>query len=390
MRHNCNCYANDVETYQEQQQSSEELFFNEESIEKIKIHIISINKQQLVLNEEIYGPLTNDSVIVLIQVHKRIEYLEHLIYSLSLARNISQALLIFSHDYYDNVINDLVQSIKFCKVMQIFYPHSVQMHPNEFPGDDPNECSQQSSMEGNPLSKCNNVLHIANVTQMKHHWWWKANMVFNGLEITKHHKGLVLFLEEDHYVAEDFLHVLLLMQESRGNLCPDCNVLALGNYLKSLQYFTYHKKVEAEPWYVGKHNMGFAINRTLWTNINRCAKSFCNYNDYNWDWSLQHASSWCLKRQLLVMAIKGTRVFHIGNCGFHHSSDDCTSVNLITKVQLVLKSAREAHQLYPKFLRIVKPLLLKRNHLSTHFHSYGRWADPRDHQLCLNNTLPNR
>lgn len=86
--------------------------------------------------------------------------------SLAQAHDISRVLLIFSHDYYDEDINDLVQTIDFCKVMQvsfkrllyvfppfyathfhiicfqfqIFYPYSIQTHPNEFPGIDPNDC----------------------------------------------------------------------------------------------------------------------------------------------------------------------------------------------------------------------------------------------------------
>jgi alpha-1,6-mannosyl-glycoprotein beta-1,2-N-acetylglucosaminyltransferase len=40
-----------------------------------------------------------------------------------------------------------------------------------------------------------------------------------------------------------------------------------------------------------------------------------NYDDYNWDWSLQHVSQQCLKLKLHAMVVKGPRVFHIGECG---------------------------------------------------------------------------
>lgn len=51
--------------------------------------------------------------------------------------------------------------------------------------------------------------------------------------------GLVLFLEEDHYVAEDFLHLLGLMQKRANELCVKCNILSLGTYLKTFNYYTY-------------------------------------------------------------------------------------------------------------------------------------------------------
>lgn len=57
--------------------------------------------------------------IFLLKVHKRVKYLRHLIISLAQARDISKTLLVFSHDFYDEEINDLVQTIDFCKVIQV-------------------------------------------------------------------------------------------------------------------------------------------------------------------------------------------------------------------------------------------------------------------------------
>lgn len=190
--------------------------------------------------------------------------------SLAQARDISQALIVFSHDYYDEDINNLVQSVDFCKVIQIFYPYSIQTHPHEFPGEDPNDCprdvKKEQYVQYNFASralfsfkfifralqkKCNNALYPdlyghyreAKFTQTKHHWWWKANRVFNQLEITRNYTGLVVFLEEDHYVAEDFIHVLKLMEATCKESCKECNILSLGTYLKTYNYYGDAKKV---------------------------------------------------------------------------------------------------------------------------------------------------
>ena len=93
--------------------------------------------------------------------------------------------------------------------------------------------------------KCTNAQHPdlyghyreAKFTQTKHHWWWKANRVFDQLTVTRNHTGMVLFLEEDHYVAEDFLHVLRLMERTCKHSCERCNVLSLGTYLKTYNYY---------------------------------------------------------------------------------------------------------------------------------------------------------
>lgn len=95
------------------------------NISEILRLISKYNELQIVLNEDVFGPLQNDSVILVIQVHSRITYLRHLIVSLAQARDISKTLLIFSHDYYDEDINDLIQSIDFCKVMQVIFKYFV-------------------------------------------------------------------------------------------------------------------------------------------------------------------------------------------------------------------------------------------------------------------------
>uniref|UniRef100_A0A182W371 Alpha-1,6-mannosyl-glycoprotein 2-beta-N-acetylglucosaminyltransferase n=1 Tax=Anopheles minimus TaxID=112268 RepID=A0A182W371_9DIPT len=514
------------------------------------------NDLQTVLNEDIYGPLQNDSVIIVVQVHKRITYLRHLIVSLAQARDISRTLLVFSHDHYDDDINDLVQSIDFCKVIQIFYPFSIQTHPNEFPGADPGDCPRDIKKEQALLRKCNNALHPdlyghyreAKFTQTKHHWWWKANRVFDQLEVTKYHTGMVVFLEEDHYVAEDFLYILELMFRKSQDLCPKCNILSLGTYLKTFNYYTYNKKraqpylngwyqrkigkvgtvwegqqsvplpgtntnrgssgsfssaysvlsksqlkdaerriratvdvsalldqnhnfrsdstgsmlgtfdalritpasrrsppdlpawfdrpqqkydsnifanneplnlvvtppncllleswqqrllsnylltlqtvffaqVEVTPWISSKHNMGMAFNRTTWYDIVRCARHFCEYDDYNWDWSLQHVSQQCLKQKLHVMVVKGPRVFHIGECGVHHKKSNCESNQVISKVQRVLKVARGSQQLFPRSISLTQTSVIKKTKLRK---GNGGWGDQRDHQLCFNMTLVGR
>ena len=71
-------------------------------------------------------------------------------------------------------------------------------------------------------------------------------------------------------------------------------------------------QAEVTPWISSKHNMGMAFNRSTWQDIRHCAEFFCTYDDYNWDWSLQHISQVCLDHKLYAMVMKGPRVFHIG------------------------------------------------------------------------------
>lgn len=114
-----------------------------EVLEQIKL----LNQQQFVRNEDLFGPIDNGTVVIAIQVHNRLQYLRQLIVSLSQARHIEKSLLIFSHDFWDPAINSLISSIDFAKYIQIFYPYSIQTHPNEFPGESPNDCPRDATKE---------------------------------------------------------------------------------------------------------------------------------------------------------------------------------------------------------------------------------------------------
>lgn len=70
--------------------------------------------------------------------------------------------------------------------------------------------------------------------------------------------------------------------------------------------------------------MGMAFNRVTWNKLRKCAAQFCSYDDYNWDWSLQHIAQTCMppskgpgiaprtESGLITMMMRAPRVFHIG------------------------------------------------------------------------------
>lgn len=136
---------------------------NRTEIENLRRFVTQKNDEQIMHNQHLFYP-TKTRYILLVQVHKRHDYLRKFIETLRLVENINQTLLIFSHDFIDPDINVLVGNITFVpvrtkkgnklllkslnmfvlfnlfKVIQIFYPFSQQLYPDEFPGLDPNDC----------------------------------------------------------------------------------------------------------------------------------------------------------------------------------------------------------------------------------------------------------
>ncbi|XP_040576144.1 alpha-1,6-mannosyl-glycoprotein 2-beta-N-acetylglucosaminyltransferase isoform X2 [Lepeophtheirus salmonis] len=351
--------------------------------------IHELNAGEKIHNMDLFGSnfSSNETVVIVVQVHDRVEYLKELIQSFSKAQNIHSALLILSHDVWNDEINKLVRSIDFVRFMQIFYPLSIQTHPNEFPGQSPNDCPMNVKKERARELGCTNRewpdiyghYRDAKFTQIKHHWWWKANKVFHHLEVLEDFQGLVLFLEEDHYVSEDFLPVLKLMHSEKSRVCPYCDIISLGTYLKTYNFEKDGHQVESTQWMSVKHNMGMAFTKELWRKVMGCKSSFCNFDDYNWDWSLQHVSLSCLPEGIFVMLMKGPRVFHIGECGVHHKKSNCQAASVVKKVNDILSKAKK--YLYPKKLKVIPGNRKSKN--SKIRKGNGGWGDLRDQKLCL-------
>lgn len=274
-------------------------------------------------------------------------------------------------------------------VIQIFYPFSIQTHPLTFPGNDPNDCPRNTTrIEANRINCTGQAdkhghYREAKFTQMKHHWWWKLNRIFDQLEVTKYHNGLLLLLEEDYFVAEDFIQTLKLLQETAQKSCDKCNIISLGTHKESIDRHTYDI-MDISPWKTSEHNMGMAFSRITWNSIKRCAGSFCDYDEYNYDFSLQNVNRKCLEQKLLTAIIRGPRVYHIGTCGVHHGNKVCKSDDEVKNIKKKLKVALKKRQLYPPTLKLGRVVSL---HPMAELKPFGGWGDERDRNLCLNMTM---
>ncbi|KAG0728419.1 Alpha-1,6-mannosyl-glycoprotein 2-beta-N-acetylglucosaminyltransferase [Chionoecetes opilio] len=312
-----------------------------------------------------------NTTIVLVQVHKRLENLRYLVSSLRAVKDIERAVVVFSHDFWDPDINLFVRNITAFRVMQMFFPYSIQLYPHVFPGRDPQDCSWNTNTSKALQQACQNAkwpdsyghYREASYTQIKHHWWWKIHRA----------RGLP---GGGPYVSPDLLHALTLLQRLRPALCPACQVLALGNYNK-LSPRIYKNFVERGDWWVNKYNLGFAMDASLWSRLTKCKDKFCHFDDYNWDWTMTNVVQTCLPQRLLMLSVRLTRVLHLGSCGTHVRKKGCDVKAEVRNAVSRFASSRE--WLFPETLALQgswkssgKP---KRGN--------GGWGDYRDRQLCL-------
>ncbi|XP_018322841.1 alpha-1,6-mannosyl-glycoprotein 2-beta-N-acetylglucosaminyltransferase-like [Agrilus planipennis] len=318
------------------------------------------------------------SVIILVQVHDRIQYLRELIYSLSKVSGISSALLVFSHDLIDEEINNLIRNVTFCDVLQIYFPYSIQNFPDQFPGDDPNDCPRNIEKTEAIEKNCTsaqfpdkfNHYRESRLCQIKHHWWWKANYVIDSLEVTRNHTGLFLFLEEDFYVLPDLIYVMKKMDGACRNH-KDCGGLVMG-YREQARCPANELRTVLQR---RMGTIGFAIYRKTWELFKNCSENFCTFDEYNWDLSIFHVMKTCLKDQVtLLFSACSPRVLHLGVCGVHKKTKNCeNSFNVLKKFYREM-----VYNHNPEKISVTELVGLVRIPGGN-----GGWADPRDHELCM-------
>ncbi|XP_026330936.1 alpha-1,6-mannosyl-glycoprotein 2-beta-N-acetylglucosaminyltransferase-like [Hyposmocoma kahamanoa] len=193
----------------------------------------------------------------------------------------------------------MVRSIKKCGVLQLYYPYSVQLYENKFPGRDKDDCINDSKKQCSSRN--------AFQAERKHHWWWTAHYVFEKFDISSDFGGPVVFLEEYHYIAPDFIYMLRYMRRafyffSSVELVtfgrPGSVVLSNFNIL----YMQAWKPLDS---------FGLAFNRTFWQHITANAMHFCTYNDYDWSYSLYNVMNHFQRGYAEMVTCAAQRVFSV-------------------------------------------------------------------------------
>ncbi|XP_004738785.1 alpha-1,6-mannosyl-glycoprotein 2-beta-N-acetylglucosaminyltransferase [Mustela nigripes] len=345
--------------------------------------VYQLNFDQTLRNVDKAGSWAPRELVLVVQVHNRPDYLRLLLDSLRKAQGIDNVLVIFSHDFWSTEINQLIAGVDFCPVLQVFFPFSIQLYPNEFPGSDPRDCPRDLEKNAALKMGCINAEYPdsfghyreAKFSQTKHHWWWKLHFVWERVKVLRDYTGLILFLEEDHYLAPDFYHVFKKMWKLKQEECPECDVLSLGTYTAVRSYHGIADKVDVKTWKSTEHNMGLALTRDAYQKLIECTDTFCTYDDYNWDWTLQYLTVSCLPKFWKVLVPQVPRIFHAGDCGMHHKKT-CRPSTQSAQIESLLNNNKQ--YLFPETLIISEKFMAAISPPRKN----GGWGDIRDHELC--------
>lgn len=329
-------------------------------------------------NIDIYPNLASDRIIIVLYVHNRPQYLQVVVQSLSQVVGISETLLIVSHDGSFEEMNKIVEGIKFCQVKQIFAPYSPHVFSNSFPGVSPSDCKGKEDVTnkhciGNPDQYGN--YRSPKIVSLKHHWWWMMNTVWDGLIETRHHRGHILFIEEDHFIFPNAYRNLQLLTALKPKKCPDC-------YAANLAPCDVNSKGEGWEKLIAERmgNVGYAFNRTVWRKIHRKAREFCSFDEYNWDitmWATVYPS---FGSPVYTLRGPRTSAVHFGKCGLHQGQGEKNACIDNGMVNIQVEGINKVPNIKSEWdVHVFK----HQSGYQAGFKGWGGWGDDRDRQMCL-------
>ncbi|XP_061712823.1 alpha-1,6-mannosyl-glycoprotein 2-beta-N-acetylglucosaminyltransferase-like [Cydia pomonella] len=300
------------------------------------------------LNEAEYPIVGNKMPVLVVLAGRRAARLQWLLASLADVTNIGDALLVISHSFYDEAVNELVKRVDYCRVLQLYFPYSVQLFPNRFPG-----------------AELNRSRAAAIAAEEKQHWWWTTSFLFNHYTLLDHKLGLALFLQEDDYVAPDLLHMLKYAQRA-FKYHHEAEVISLGRPVTEADY----SLLTVAPWQP-PFESGLAFNLTFFKKLQASASYFCQYNDASWSYSLLSAfASWPRGYVDMIASMSprvvSTREYASGREGAEKARGVFTKI-FPMRVRVAYIATGDGRVSHPQLVP----------------HGAGGWEDARDTMLCL-------
>jgi alpha-1,6-mannosyl-glycoprotein beta-1,2-N-acetylglucosaminyltransferase len=276
-----------------------------------------------------------------------------------------------SHDGNVPEVVDYVNSLKDeFNLIQLFHPYSCFEHKTTFPGDDPSlNRNYAGDSFGHPRS--------AWVTCCKHHFTWLMNVVFNlkfeGSSSVNH----FLFMEEDYVVAPTvYVTVasgLYLLDRYKG----EAEGGFFGLILDPTEAGHHHEAtwLDQETWFAHAFHSGpMTMSRYVFGKIQKYAKEYCTFDDYNWDWTMVGLQNKKIIPHLVLVPSR-VQTRHIGLDQGMHTTDRKGTKHLSSKQKERLATLDTKFGGTKLSGRLDFPP-------DKHLKGFGGWGHPADHQHC--------
>ena len=341
------------------------------SIDAIQLDNSSIEAKRKLQSDPHVADMDNAAgmynIAAVYMVYDRVDYLKQAIDTLRESDYPTTLPLVISHDGHNAEVVQYVESLKSeFKIIQLFHPFSCTEHPDTFPGEDPklNENFAGDTFGNKRESK---------ITCCKHHFSWMINTVFD-MEVTQMMDGF-LFLEEDYIVAPTIYQTI-----QKGFTYIDTKHRReefFGLTFDPTDGYAYKIEPSAD-WIERKFVTGpMALRRDIFAKIKSHARDFCEWDDYNWDWSIVHLMA--MKYLPFKILVPGTlQSAHIGLEGGMHNlaTTDTNRVDFMNKIVKDGKLQEFHADVAVPHVQHIKPPKMKKQ-------GFGGWGHPADQQHCM-------
>lgn len=273
----------------------------------------------------------DEGLILAVIATNRSQYLSHVIKSLEKNIGIERATLIVSHDGYDKEVVEMVRNISFCRVKSVFHPFSRGYEGVKIRDDSdytPVLAKRINSITSELFWKFNETTssflndYRLRMSAPKNHYWWLWNFIFsrtNGdIEVA--------FIEEDHLLSHDYYQVTKRLMKIRPTLCPQC--ISSNSAFHPSPNQKISASLDAKKLKTCKfQNIGLSFNRTLFEWVTAQPKKFCEFDDYNWDLTIESYDRFRPTADF-ALSVLVPRAHHIGRCGLHFFQSCEPDINL--------------------------------------------------------------
>lgn len=256
--------------------------------------------------------LERDFVPIVMRANRRASHIGEVLARLARVERINRTVLIVSHDSLDMPMLNAISAIRFMVVRQIINPHSANVLLSRFPGND-EHTGVVRDQHGHGRTE-------AKFPGIKHHFLWHLAYVWRRL--LPDHVSDVMLIEEDHIPTFDFYVASRSLIRRAEALCPDCGGVLAGHHARAGAHLLEHT-VLGKPFGVGpwgsNANLGLSMSRYTWRMLLDNALTWCTFDDYNWDLSLERLRG-TRNLQPYLLSMRWSRLLHYGICGSTHES----------------------------------------------------------------------
>lgn len=322
----------------------------------------------------------NETIVPFVfMVHKRVKYLQAAMESLRASDFPSASVpVIVSHDGNVKEMVDYVNTLKdegYFHIVQLFHPHSCYDHPKSFPGDDSslNE-GFAGDTYGNPRT--------ASITCCKHHFTWMLNKVFqldfgddeDDDSVVDH----FLFTEEDYLVSPTVYATIIrglnAIDQFETEFTEGAGFLGVALTATTAQK---PRLFHGESFNIAPFTSGpMTLSRRVFERFrNHAAAEYCQYDDYNWDWSMVHLTNSGLLPHCALFPGK-PQAQHIGLEDGMHSKN-------ATAKQHHMSNAKTSYKVLTNHFNGERLCFRERVAAFEQKKPNGGWGHSRDQQHCL-------